>query len=61
MRGSGTHSSHLTKSNTQNQWPLNRSESNLVWPRNSEGVTINLPEKAPCDYSYVFKISPLGA
>jgi alpha-L-fucosidase len=37
------------------------SESNLVWSRNAEGVSINLPEKAPCDYAYVFKINPLGA
>ena len=37
------------------------SESNLVWSRNAEGVTVNLPEKPPCDYAYVFKISPLGA
>ena len=37
------------------------SESNLVWSRNADGVTINLPEKPPCDYAYVFKINPLGA
>jgi alpha-L-fucosidase len=37
------------------------SESNLVWSRSAEGVTVNLPEKAPCDYAYVFKINPLGA
>lgn len=32
------------------------SESNLVWSRSVDGVTINLPEKPPCDYAYVFKI-----
>jgi len=37
------------------------SESNLVWSRNADGVAINLPEKPPCDYAYVFKINPLGA
>ena len=37
------------------------SDSNLVWSRNAEGVAINLPEKPPCDYAYVFKINPLGA
>ena len=37
------------------------SESNLVWSRNAEGLTVNLPEKPPCDYAYVFKINPLGA
>jgi alpha-L-fucosidase len=37
------------------------SESNLVWSRNADGVTVNLPEKMPCDYAYVFKINPLGA
>ena len=37
------------------------SESNLVWSRSADGVTISLPEKPPCDYAYVFKISPLGA
>ena len=37
------------------------SESNLVWSRNADGVTISLPEKPPCDYAYVFKINPLGA
>jgi alpha-L-fucosidase len=37
------------------------SESNLVWSRNAEGVTITLPEKRPFDYAYVFKINPLGA
>ena len=35
------------------------SETNLVWSRNSEGVTINLPEKPPCDFAYVFRINPL--
>jgi alpha-L-fucosidase len=37
------------------------SDSNLVWSRNADGVTINLPEKPPCDYAYVFKINPLRA
>ena len=37
------------------------SDSNLVWSRNTDGVTINLPEKPPCDYAYVFKINPLRA
>lgn len=36
------------------------SESNLVWSRNEDGVTITMPEKPPCDYAYVFKINPLG-
>ena len=34
---------------------------NLVWSRNADGVTINLPDKPPCDYAYVFKISSLRA
>jgi alpha-L-fucosidase len=37
------------------------SESNLVWSRSAEGVTVNLPEKPPCEYAYVFRITPLGA
>jgi alpha-L-fucosidase len=37
------------------------SDSNLVWSRNADSVTINLPEKPPCDYAYVFKINPLRA
>jgi alpha-L-fucosidase len=37
------------------------SESNLVWSRNADGVTIQLPEKPPGEYAYVFKINPLGA
>ncbi|HUB78700.1 MAG TPA: alpha-L-fucosidase, partial [Bryobacteraceae bacterium] len=37
------------------------SETNLVWSRSPEGVTVNLPEKPPCDYAYVIKINPLGA
>lgn len=37
------------------------SESNLTWSRGAEGVTINLPDKPPCDYAYVLKINPLGA
>jgi alpha-L-fucosidase len=37
------------------------SESNLVWSCSTDGVTISLPEKPPCDYACVFKISPLEA
>ena len=37
------------------------SEANLVNSRSTDGVTINLPDKPPCDYAYVFKINPLGA
>jgi alpha-L-fucosidase len=37
------------------------SDANLVWSRNADGVTVNLPEKPPCDYAYVFKINPAGA
>jgi alpha-L-fucosidase len=37
------------------------SESNLIWARRTEGVTVTLPEKPPCDYAYVFKINPLPA
>jgi alpha-L-fucosidase len=37
------------------------SESRLAWSRSTEGVTVNLPEKPPCDYAYVLKINPLGA
>ena len=37
------------------------SESNLVWSRSAEGVTVNLPEKPPCDYAYVLKVNPLPA
>jgi alpha-L-fucosidase len=37
------------------------SESNLVWSRSAEGVTVNLPEKPPCDHAYVFKVNPLPA
>jgi alpha-L-fucosidase len=33
------------------------SEPNLTWTRSADGVTINLPEKPPCDYAYVFRIS----
>jgi alpha-L-fucosidase len=36
------------------------SESNLVWSRHADGVTIHLPERPPCDYAYVFKINPPG-
>jgi alpha-L-fucosidase len=37
------------------------SESNLVWSRGAEGLTISLPEKRPCDYAYALKINPLNA
>lgn len=37
------------------------SESQLVWSRNSEGLTVNLPEKPPCDYAYAFKFDRSGA
>jgi len=37
------------------------SESNLAWSRNPDGVTVNLPEKQPCDYAYAFKINSLEA
>jgi alpha-L-fucosidase len=37
------------------------SDSNLTWLRSPEGVTINLPEKRPCNHAYVFKINPLGS
>jgi len=37
------------------------SEARLAWSRSTEGVTINLPEKPPCDWAYVLKINPLGA
>jgi len=37
------------------------SELNLVWSRTAEGLTVNLPEKPPCDYAYVLKINPSGA
>jgi alpha-L-fucosidase len=37
------------------------SDSHLTWSRNANSVTINLPEKPPCDYAYVFKINPLRA
>jgi len=40
---------------------LASSDSNLLWSRNAEGVTVNLPEKLPSNYAYVFKITPLGA
>lgn len=33
------------------------SEPNLAWSRNDDGLTINLPEKAPCDHAYAFKIN----
>jgi len=36
------------------------SESKLVWSRNRKGLTVALPQKAPCDYAYVFKINPLA-
>lgn len=34
------------------------SESNLVWSRNVEGVTVQLPDQPPCDFAYAFKIDP---
>ncbi len=37
------------------------SEPNLRWPRSADGITVKMPGNAPCDYAYVFKISPLGA
>jgi alpha-L-fucosidase len=37
------------------------SESTLVWSRNTDGVTVTLPERPPCDYAHVLKINPLGA
>ena len=37
------------------------SESNLVWSRGAEGLTISLPEKRHCDYAYALKINPLNA
>jgi alpha-L-fucosidase len=33
------------------------SESNLVWSRNAEGVTVNLPAQPPCEFAYAFKIN----
>ena len=32
-------------------------QKNLALSRNAEGVTINLPEKPPYDYAWVFKIN----
>ena len=32
------------------------SEPNLQWSRSMDGVMVNLPQKAPCDYAYVLKI-----
>jgi len=37
------------------------SDSNLVWSRTMEGLTVTLPEARPCDYAYVLKIDPSGA
>ena len=37
------------------------SEPNLMWSRNAEGVTVNLPDKPPCEYAYVLKINAAGA
>lgn len=37
------------------------SDANLKWSRNAAGVTVELPEKPPCDFAYTFKINPLGA
>ena len=34
------------------------SEPNLQWSRSPDGVTVKLPERAPCDFAYVFKINP---
>ncbi|MGA8086790.1 MAG: alpha-L-fucosidase [Terracidiphilus sp.] len=36
------------------------SESSLQWSRNSDGITVNLPSKQPCNYAYVFKINSAG-
>jgi alpha-L-fucosidase len=36
------------------------SEANLVWSRSADAVTVNLPEKPPGDYAYVFKIDATG-
>jgi alpha-L-fucosidase len=35
------------------------SQSKAVWSRNKEGLAVKLPQKAPCDYAYVFRINPL--
>jgi len=35
------------------------SGSNLEWSRDAEGVTIQAPEKPPCDFAYAFKIDPV--
>ena len=35
------------------------SESNLEWSRDADGVTIQAPEKPPCDFAYAFKIDPV--
>ena len=33
------------------------SEAHLVWTRDTNGVTVTLPEKPPCDYAYTLKIN----
>ncbi len=33
----------------------------LQWSRDANGVTIQLPAAPPCEYAFVFKISPSGA
>jgi len=33
------------------------SKARIKWNRDSEALTIDLPDKKPCDYAYVFKIS----
>lgn len=37
------------------------SSSNLAWSRSADGLTLSLPEEAPGDYAYVFRIEPAGA
>ena len=37
------------------------SEARLAWSRSTEGITVNLPEKPPCDYVYVLKNNRLAA
>ncbi|MBU3028416.1 alpha-L-fucosidase [Zobellia galactanivorans] len=32
-------------------------KGNLKWKRTANGLVVSLPEKAPCDYAYVIKIS----
>ena len=33
-------------------------DEKLTWTRDADGLTINLPAQRPCDYAYVFKITP---